>query len=64
MSMGSPSTNLASSNQSALTASVANVPSPSSSLLAGVGAFGKDVWELMFGPKKVTYSEVVVTPGK
>ena len=54
----------AGTGQSALTASVANVPSPGSSLVAGIGALGKDVWELIFGTKKVTFSTVEVSPGK
>ncbi len=38
-------------------------PSPGSSLVAGVGNLGKDIWELIFGAKKVEYSEVQVLPG-
>lgn len=36
---------------------------PTQSLVAGVGAFGQDIWELVFGSKKVTYSEIEILPG-
>ncbi len=66
------SAKLAAAPQSGMTASAASavsaVPapkasSPGRSIIAGVGAFGKDVWSLIFGTKKVIYSEVEVTPG-
>ncbi len=49
---------------SAVASAVEKTGSPAQSLIAGVGAFGKDVWSLIFGTKKVTYSEVQVAPGK
>jgi hypothetical protein len=36
---------------------------PSQSLVAGVGAFAGDIWSMIAGPKKVAYSEIIVTPG-
>ncbi len=44
-------------------AAVDKAGSPAQSLVAGVGAFGKDIWQLVFGAKKVQYSEVIATPG-
>ena len=40
------------------------VTSPSQSMVAGVGALGADLWSDIVGPKKVTYAEVQVAPGK
>jgi hypothetical protein len=37
---------------------------PGQSLVAGVGALGGDIWSMIVGPKKITYSEVEVLPGK
>ena len=46
-------------------ASVASqVSSPGQSLVAGVGALGSDLWSMITGPKKVTFSEVEVAPAK
>ncbi len=41
-----------------------SISTPGQSMVAGVGSLGKDIWELIFGPKKVVYSEVEVSPGK
>ncbi len=38
--------------------------SPGSSLIAGVGNFFVDIKEMIFGAKKITYTEVEVSPGK
>ncbi|MDE1975082.1 MAG: hypothetical protein KGI49_01030 [Patescibacteria group bacterium] len=37
--------------------------SPVDSMVAGAGALADDIWTMITGPKKVTYSEVQVTPG-
>lgn len=37
---------------------------PAQSLVAGVGAFGQNVWELIFGAKKIEYAEIEAVPGK
>jgi hypothetical protein len=49
--------------KSTIATAVNNAGTPGQSMVAGVGAFGKDIWEIITGPKKVTYSEVIVTPG-
>ena len=49
--------------KSAVATAVDKAGTPAQSLVAGVGAFGKDIWEIVTGPKKVTYSEVIVSPG-
>ena len=36
---------------------------PAQSMVAAVGGFAGDIWSIIAGPKKVTYSEVQVTPG-
>ena len=61
--LGSFSTSTTASTQ-AVAKAVDKTASPGQSMVAGVGALGKDVWELIFGSKKVTYSTVEVTPGK
>ena len=43
---------------------VAKAGTPSQSLVAGVGAFAGDVWSMITGPKKVSYAELQVIPGK
>jgi len=43
---------------------VAKAGTPGQSLIAGVGSLFYDIKDLVFGPKKVTYSSVIVTPGK
>lgn len=47
----------------AVTAAVTKAGSPGSSLIAGVGNFFVDIKEMIFGAKKITYKEVIVTPG-
>ncbi|MDO8655621.1 MAG: hypothetical protein Q7K45_00130 [Nanoarchaeota archaeon] len=37
---------------------------PAQSLIAGVGSFFTDIKDIAFGPKKIKYSSVEVTPGK
>jgi len=42
---------------------VQNTGTPASSLVANVGSFFSDIKDLIFTPKKVTYSTVEVRPG-
>ena len=49
--------------KTAVATAVDKAGTPAQSLVAGVGAFGSDIWHIITGPKKVTYSEVIVTPG-
>ena len=50
--------------KSAVTTAVNRAGTPAQSLVASVGSFGRDIWEIIFGSKKVTYSTVEVSPGK
>ena len=43
--------------------SVANIRTPGQSLVAGVGNLFGDLKDMIFGAKKLTYSEVEVSPG-
>jgi hypothetical protein len=36
---------------------------PAQSLVAGVGSFFYDIKDMIFGPKKISYSSVEVSPG-
>ena len=47
------------------TVSVASkqVSTPGQALIAGVGGFFGDIKDMIFGSKKITYSEVEVSPG-
>lgn len=47
-----------------VTVAVAKVESPGESLVASVGTVFYDLKDLVFGPKKVTYSSVQVSPGR
>ena len=48
----------------AVGSAVAKAGTPAQSLVAGVGAFGGDIWTMLTGPKKITYAEIQVSPGK
>lgn len=50
--------------QTTAAAVASQVSSPGESLVAGIGALGSDLWSKITGPKKVTFSEVEVLPGK
>ncbi len=50
--------------ESAVSSAVAKAGTPAQSLVAGVGAFGGDVWTMLTGPKKISYAEIQVSPGK
>jgi hypothetical protein len=47
----------------AVATAVAKAGSPGSSLIAGVGNFFIDIKEMIFGAKKINYSEVEVRAG-
>ena len=51
-------------NGSKVAAAVQSVGTPSQALVASVGGFFDDIWDMIAGPKKVTYSTVEVLPGK
>ncbi|MGC9605574.1 MAG: hypothetical protein ABSF56_02340 [Minisyncoccia bacterium] len=51
------------SARQAVSAAIQKTSSPAQSLVAGVGAFTGDVWNMIVGPKKITYSTVEVLPG-
>lgn len=53
-----------SSSQASAAAAAQSVSSPGESMAAAVGDLAGDLWSRIVGPKKVTFSEVVVTPGK
>lgn len=46
-----------------IAATVNKAGSPGQGLVAGVGALGNDVWQLIFGTKKVVYPSIEVVPG-
>ena len=48
----------------AVTQAVSRVGSPAQSLVANVGALFGDLKDMIFSPKKVTYSTIEVSPGK
>lgn len=48
----------------AVAEAVGRAGSPAGSMLAGVGSFFKDIKEIIFTPKRVTYSTVEARPGK
>ena len=43
--------------------SMAQINTPGQSLVAGIGGLFGDIKDMIFGTKKVTYSEVEVSPG-
>jgi len=52
-------------SQPVVAAAVDRAGTPSQSLVAGIGAFFGDIGDLIFGTKKVTYTNSVqVSPGK
>lgn len=48
----------------AVAQAVNKVDSPATSLVASVGSFFVDIKDIMFGPRKVTYPQIEVSPGK
>jgi hypothetical protein len=51
-------------SQASVASAVEKAGSPASTMVASVGTFFKDIKEMVFGTKKVTYSSVEVRPGK
>ena len=49
--------------KNAVAQAVDKVDSPAVSLVASVGGFFGDIKDIIFGPRKVTYSEIEVSPG-
>lgn len=62
--IGTGASSMANSSKKFSVAAAEEVISPGASLIAGVGAFAGDVWEMIVGPKKVEFAEVQVSPGK
>ena len=52
------------SSQKVVATAVNKAGSPSQAMLASVGSLYTDIKELIFGAKKITYSNVEVLPGK
>lgn len=50
--------------QGVVASAVEKAGAPGSSLIAGVGSFFVDIKEMIFGAKKITYTEVEVRPGE
>ena len=53
-----------SSGPSPVAVAVEKAGTPSQNLVASVGGFFNDIKDMIFGPKKVTFSTVEVLPGK
>ena len=49
---------------SAVATTVNKIGSPGQSLVASVGSFFTDIRDIIFGPKKVTYTSIEVLPGR
>ena len=52
-----------SSAKGAVASAVNQAGSPAQSLVASVGSFFVDIKDIFFGPKKITYSTIEVSPG-
>ena len=50
--------------EQSITQAVAQAGTPAQSLVASVGGFFGDIKDLVFKPRTVTYTDIVVTPGK
>ena len=57
-------TGIGSSAQASVTQAVAQAGTPAQSLVASVGSVYDDIKDLIFKPHTVTYTDVIVTPGK
>jgi hypothetical protein len=62
--LGSFSVNMSGASRAVVAQAVNNAGTPAQSLVASVGSFFGDVKDMMFGPRKVTYSTVEVRAGK
>ncbi|MFA6404465.1 MAG: hypothetical protein WCW03_00435 [Candidatus Paceibacterota bacterium] len=56
-------TTLGNTTKGVVTKAVDKVETPAQSLIAGVGSFFVDIKDIVFGPKKIIYSEVEAVPG-
>jgi hypothetical protein len=52
------------SNHATVAEAVNKASAPSQSLVASVGGFFGDIKNLFFAPRKVTYTDIQVSPGK
>ncbi len=52
------------SSKAAVASAVNKASAPSQSLVASVGGFFGDIKDLFFAPRKVTYTDIQVSPGK
>ena len=57
-------TSIGTSSKQAVTAAVSRAGTPLESLTASVGSIATDVKDLIFGSRKVTYSEIEVKSGE
>ncbi len=56
-------TPIGSQTKGTIAQAVNNAGTPAQTLVASVGSFFGDIRDIVFGPKKITYSTVEVTPG-
>ena len=52
------------SSKTAVASAVNKAAAPSQSLVASVGGFFGDIKDLFFGSRKITYTDIQVSPGK
>lgn len=52
------------SSKAAVASAVGRAAAPSQSLVASVGGFFGDIKDLFFTPRKITYTDIQVSPGK
>ena len=57
-------TTLGNTAKSTITQAVDRAGTPAQSFIAGVGSLALDIKDIVFGPKKISYSSVEVMPGK
>ncbi|MCX6718933.1 MAG: hypothetical protein NTZ38_00970 [Candidatus Taylorbacteria bacterium] len=56
-------TSLGANSRDTVANAVDRAGTPVGSMVASVGSFFGDIKDMIFGPKKVTYSSVIATPG-
>jgi hypothetical protein len=52
------------SNKATVAQAVGHTDAPAQSLIASVGGFFGDIKDLLFGSRKVTFTDIQVSPGK
>jgi hypothetical protein len=57
-------TSVGSNAQATVSHAVAQAGTPAQSLVASVGGFFDDIKDLVFKPRTVTYTDVIVAPGR